>query len=88
MPLEPVTLNSQWRILKIKKDNLNEWSSLQGTKRWVGGWKEAIQRKGERVVKLFKANQRANLCGNKTNAYAQCNHLLANRKSPSNYDYL
>ena len=54
----------------------------------VGGWKEAIQTKGKRVVKLFKANQRANLCGNKTNACAQCDHLLANRKSPSNYDYL
>ena len=54
----------------------------------VGGWKEAIQTKGKRMVKLFKANQRANLCGNETNAYVQCNHLLANRKSPSNYDYL
>ena len=85
LPLEPVTLVSQWRILKIKKDNLNEWSSLQETKRWVGGRK---QTKGKRAVKLFKANQRANLCGNKTNAYAQCNHLLANKKSPSNYDYL
>ena len=28
LPLEPVTLVSQWRILKIKKDNLTEWSSL------------------------------------------------------------
>ena len=54
----------------------------------VGGWKEAIQTKGKRAVKLFKANQRANLCGNKITAYAQCNHLLVNRKSPSNYDYL
>ena len=70
---------------RSKKDNLTEWSSLQGTKRWVGGRK---QTKGKRAVKLFKANQRANLCGNKTNAFAQCNHLLVNRKSPSNYDYL
>ena len=54
----------------------------------VGGWKEAIQTKVKRALKLFKANQRANLRGNKTNAYAQCDHLLANRKSPSNYDYL
>ena len=54
----------------------------------VGGWKEAIQTKDKRAVKLFKANQKTNLCGNETNAYAQCNHLLANRKSLSNYDYL
>ena len=27
------------------EDNLPEWSSLQGTKRWVGGWKEANKRK-------------------------------------------
>ena len=85
LPLEPVTLVSQWRIVKIKKDNLTEWSSLQGTKGWVGGRK---QTKEKRAAKLFEANQRANLCGNETNAYAQCNHLLANRKSPSNYDYL
>ena len=84
LPLEPVTLVSQWRIYKIKKDNLNEWSSLQGTKRWVGGRK---QTKEKRAVKPFKANQRANLCGNKTNAYVQGDHVLANRKSPSNYDY-
>ena len=44
LPLDPVTLVSQWIILKIKKDNLTEWSSLQGTKRWVGGWKEANKR--------------------------------------------
>ena len=87
LPLEPVTLVSQWRILKIKKDNLTEWSSLQGTKRWVGGWKEA-KGKGKRAVKLFEANQKTNLCGNETNAYAQGDHLLASRKSPSNYDYL
>ena len=30
----------------------------------VGGWKEAIPTKEKRAVKLFKANQRANLCGN------------------------
>ena len=54
----------------------------------VGGWKEAIQTKGKRVVKLFKANQRANLCGSETNAYAQCDHLMANRKYLSNCDYL
>ena len=53
-----------------------------------GGWVEGSNsNKGKRVVKLFKANQRANLCGNKTNAYAQGDHVLANRKSPSNYDY-
>ena len=85
LPLEPVTLVSQWRIVKIKKDSLTEWSSLQGTKGWVGGRK---QTKEKRAAKLFEANQRANLCGNETNAYAQCNHLLANRKSLSNYDYL
>ena len=51
----------------------------------VGGWKEANKRK--RAVKLFEANQRANLCGNETNAYAQGDHVLANRKFPSNYDY-
>ena len=83
MPLEPVTLNSQWRILKIK-DNLTEWSSLQGTKSWVGGRK---QTKGKRAVKLFEANQRANLCGNETNTYAQVDHLLTNRKFPGNYYY-
>ena len=84
LPLEPVTLVSQWRILKIKKDNLNEWSSLQGTKRWVGGRK---QTKEKRAAKLFEANQKTNLCGNETNAYAQGDHLLTNRKFPSNYDY-
>ena len=71
LPLEPVTLVSQWRILKIKQDNSPEWSSLQGTKRWVGGRKQT----------------RANLCGNETNAYAQGDPLLTNRKFPSNYDY-
>ena len=76
LPLEPVTLVSQWRILRIKKDNLPEWKSLPGTKRWVVRRK---QTKGERAAKLFEANQ--------TNAYAQGEHLLANRKSPSNYDY-
>ena len=84
LPLEPVSLVSQWIILKIKKDNLTEWSSLQGKKRWVGGRK---QTKGKRAVKVFDANRRANLSGNETNAYAQGDHLLANRKSPSNYDY-
>ena len=81
LPLEPVTLVSQWRILKIKEDNLTEWSSFQGTKRWVGGRK---QTKGKRAVKLFEANKRANLCGNETNAYGQGDLLLASRKSPSN----
>ena len=84
LPLEPVTLVSQWRILKIKQDNLPEWSSLQGTKRWVSGRK---QTKEKRAAKLFEANQRANLCGNETNAYTQGDHLLTNRKFPSNYDY-
>ena len=77
LPLEPVTLVSQWRILKIEKDNLTEWSSLQGTKRRVGGRK---QTKGKRGVKLFEANQKTNLCGNETNAYAQGDHLLARQK--------
>ena len=67
------------------EDNLPEWSSLQGTRGgWVGGRK---QTKGKRAVKLFEPNQRANLCGNETNAYAQGDHVLANRKFPSNYDY-
>jgi len=51
----------------------------------MGGGK---QTKGKRAAKLFEANQRANLCGNETNAYAQGDHLLASRKSPSNNDYL
>ena len=51
LPLEPVTLVSQWRILKIKQDNLPEWSSLQGTKRWVGGWKETnIREKSSKAI--------------------------------------
>jgi len=50
----------------------------------VGGGK---QTKGKRAAKLFEANQKTNLCGNETNAYAQGDHVLANRKFPSNYDY-
>ena len=46
-PLEPVTK-------KIKNNNLPEWSSLQASKRWVGG-REQTKRK--KAAKLFKANQ-------------------------------
>ena len=51
------------------------------------GWVEGREQKEKRAVKLFKPNQRANLCENETNAYAQGDHVLANRKFPSNYDY-
>ena len=55
LPLEPVTLVSQWRILKIKKDKLTEWSSLQGTKE-VGGWKETNKR--EKSGKAIRSETR------------------------------
>ena len=46
----------------------------------VGGVGGGKQTKGKRAVKLF--------CGNEATAYARCDHLLANRKSPSKDDYL
>ena len=47
LPLEPVTLVSQWIILKIrpKTTYLNGVPYKEQRGGWVGGWKEANKRK-------------------------------------------
>ena len=54
-----------------------------------GGWVEGSNsNKREKSGRAIQSKPEGKPLGNKTNAYAQCDHLLANRKSPSNYDYL
>ena len=77
---------SHWNLSE-KRSKTTTYLNGTPSKEARGGWVGGSKQKGKEQQSYSKQTKRANLCGNETNAYAQGDHLLANRKSPSHYDY-